>query len=208
MTTSDHFSVCRAFPKGIARSSRYSPFPRLRRQSISLLSDRRRASTLRRLRSRSHAIQNGIWTTITIASNSQGSHTGASLNAQGTFTWAFFPIVACERETLERAEEDRRIASTPARGVNLPRKAPKKRVCLSHGQVALLAGHPGECGTLVRVLSYTGLRRGEATALRVRDLDLLRLLIAVNGGERRGGNPTSRPTAAPRGGLLSPGDPN
>lgn len=80
---------------------------------------------------------------------------------------------------LERAEKDRRIAANPARGINLPRKVPKKRVYLTHGQVALLAGHAGEFGTLVRFLSYTGLRWGEATALRVQDLDMLRLRANV-----------------------------
>lgn len=80
---------------------------------------------------------------------------------------------------LDRAERDRRIPSNPARGVKLPRKVARKHVYLSHAQVALLADHAGPHGTLVRFLAYTGLRWGEATALRVGDLDMLRRRVTV-----------------------------
>lgn len=80
---------------------------------------------------------------------------------------------------LERAEKDRRIASNAARGVNLPRKRARARIYLTHVQVARLAEHSGEYATLVRFLAYTGLRWGEATALRVRDLDMVRLRANV-----------------------------
>ncbi|GAA3917636.1 phage integrase central domain-containing protein [Microbacterium invictum] len=76
---------------------------------------------------------------------------------------------------LDLAVDDRRLAANPARNLrSLPRRAPaKRRVYLSHEQVSVLAGncaHP----TLVLVLAYTGLRWGEATALRVRNVNRIR----------------------------------
>lgn len=50
---------------------------------------------------------------------------------------------------------------------------------LSHEQVDLLAESAGEHATLIQSLAYTGLGSGEATALRVRDLDTLRRRIGV-----------------------------
>lgn len=80
---------------------------------------------------------------------------------------------------LEVAVRDRRIAMNPARGVSLPRRAPKRRAYLSHGQVQVLARESGSHGPLVAFLAYTGLRWGEATALRVRDVDMLRRRVSV-----------------------------
>ncbi|EIC07527.1 integrase family protein [Microbacterium laevaniformans OR221] len=81
---------------------------------------------------------------------------------------------------LDVAIDDRRLASNPARNIrNLPRKGPgKRRVYLSHDQVATLAacsGHP----TMVLTLAYTGLRWGEATALRVRSVNRLRRRFVI-----------------------------
>lgn len=73
---------------------------------------------------------------------------------------------------LDTAVKDRRLAVNPARGVNLPRKTAKRKIYLTHQQVALLAQQAGVNGTLVEVLAYCGLRWGEATALRARDVDL------------------------------------
>jgi integrase len=75
---------------------------------------------------------------------------------------------------LDVAVRDRRIASNPARGVNLPKKRRGKHRYLSHEQVQLLADHSRNHATLVLFLAYTGLRWGEATALRVQDIDLVR----------------------------------
>lgn len=72
---------------------------------------------------------------------------------------------------LDTAVKDRRLPVNPARGVNLPRKRQKRHIYLTHQQVALLAEKAGANGTLVEVLAYCGLRWGEATALRVRDVD-------------------------------------
>jgi integrase len=82
--------------------------------------------------------------------------------------------------TLDVAVDDRRLATNPARHIrSLPRKGPgKRRVYLSHDQVATVAacsGYP----TLVLTLAYTGLRWGEATALRVRSVNPLRRRFVV-----------------------------
>lgn len=74
--------------------------------------------------------------------------------------------------------KDRRIAENPARGVKLPRKAKKRRVYLSHDQVTLLASESSQ-PTLILFLAYTGLRWGEATGLRVRDVLLERRRVHV-----------------------------
>ncbi len=81
---------------------------------------------------------------------------------------------------LDSAVKGKRLARNPARGVeNLPRKQPKSRVYLSHVQVAALAGAAGKHRTLVLLLSYSGLRWGEAVGLRVKHLDLLRKRLTV-----------------------------
>lgn len=75
---------------------------------------------------------------------------------------------------LADAVRDRLLARNPAQGMRLPRKTRKRPVYLNHQQVADLAAASGEYEALVLLLAYTGLRWGEVTGLRVRDLDLLR----------------------------------
>ncbi len=77
-----------------------------------------------------------------------------------------------------RLLSDRRTLSNPARGVSLPRKVKKPHIYLSHEQVRALAAaskYPG----LVLVLAYCGIRWGEATALRVKHLDMLRRRLMI-----------------------------
>jgi integrase len=96
---------------------------------------------------------------------------------------------------LDTAVRDRRIMTNPARGVNLPRKVNKEQRFLSHLQLQTLAKAAGPHETLILLLGYTGLRWGEATGLRVRDIDLVRrrINISVNavevGGEIVVGTP-------------------
>ena len=71
---------------------------------------------------------------------------------------------------LNHAVEDNRITKNPARALTIKKKPIPDEVFLSHTQVedlALTSRHPD----LVRFLAYTGLRWGEATALRVRNID-------------------------------------
>ncbi len=80
---------------------------------------------------------------------------------------------------LDVAVKDRRIPTNPARGVNLPRKGKKRRAYLTHRQVELLARQSRDKSTLVYLLAYCGVRWGEATGLRVGNLDMSRRRLFV-----------------------------
>jgi len=80
---------------------------------------------------------------------------------------------------LDAAVRDGRLARNPAAGVDLPRLPTTDRRYLTHAQLAVLAEHCGPHRLLVLVLGYTGLRWGEAAALRVRRVDLPRGRIEV-----------------------------
>lgn len=79
---------------------------------------------------------------------------------------------------LDDAVSDRRLLSNPARGVSLPRKVRKAHIYLSHEQVHELAA-ASKYPTLILLLAYCGMRWGEATALRVKHLDMLRRRIVI-----------------------------
>jgi integrase len=80
---------------------------------------------------------------------------------------------------LDGAVHDRRLARNVARDVKLPPKTrDARRHYPSHAQVQLLADHARH-PTLVLFLAYTGLRWGEATALRIRHVDTLRRRVKV-----------------------------
>ncbi|MGH9117913.1 MAG: tyrosine-type recombinase/integrase [Acidimicrobiales bacterium] len=61
----------------------------------------------------------------------------------------------------------------------MPRVQRREPVFLSHAQVAGLVEACGFYGLIVEFLAYTGLRWGEATALRVARVDLLRRRVHV-----------------------------
>lgn len=63
---------------------------------------------------------------------------------------------------------------------NLPRKTAKRHVYLSADDVHRLADESGAHRALVLTLAYTGIRWGEAVALRVRDVEFLRRRLAVS----------------------------
>lgn len=81
---------------------------------------------------------------------------------------------------LDNAVYDRRLAKNPARDVKLPPKGKDthRRHYLTHVQVQVLADH-SRYPTLILFLAYTGLRWGEATALRIRHVDTLRRRVSV-----------------------------
>ncbi|MGO4594835.1 tyrosine-type recombinase/integrase [Leifsonia sp. 2TAF2] len=80
---------------------------------------------------------------------------------------------------LDTAVRDHLIPSNPARGVKLPRRNSREHVYLSNEQVAALLAACGPHALIVATLAYTGLRWGEATALRVRDVDTKRRRLSV-----------------------------
>lgn len=72
-----------------------------------------------------------------------------------------------------------RIPRNPAEGVDLPRTVTKEKRFLTPGEVAALADGAGDYRAVVLTLAYTGLRFGEATALRVRNVDLMRRRLSI-----------------------------
>jgi integrase len=80
---------------------------------------------------------------------------------------------------LDHAKRSGRIRINPARGLALPRPERRDYVYLTHGQVLTLATEAGPWRLLILLLAYTGLRWGEATALRVCDVDFERRRIDV-----------------------------
>jgi integrase len=118
--------------------------------------------------------------------------TDLSSNRSATVTIRAHGILA---GILDTAVKDRQLVVNPARDVNLPRKTGKVRRYLTHQQVAQLAKQCGQHETLILTLAYTGLRWGEAIALRVHSLDIYRKRILVQAN-------------APRvGGKIVPGTP-
>lgn len=81
---------------------------------------------------------------------------------------------------LEDAVRDNRLSVNPAKGVKLPRRVKKPNAYLTHAQVHQLASEAGRYKSLILLLSYTGLRWGEAAGLRVSDIDFLRRRVTVH----------------------------
>lgn len=86
---------------------------------------------------------------------------------------------ACLAQILDLAMADRAIRANPARGVKLPRKDGAVKVYLTAEQLGQLAGACTRNGELVWLLGTVGLRWGEAAALRVKDVNVLRRRVSV-----------------------------
>lgn len=91
------------------------------------------------------------------------------------------------RLVLEYAVDAGKLAANPARGVKTPKIVNRRHAYLTVEQVELLALEAGEAGTMVRLLAYTGLRWGEAAALRVGDIDLARRRLHVHRSDTTAG---------------------
>ena len=72
------------------------------------------------------------------------------------------------------------LAVNPARGVKLPRRAPRQNTYLTADQLDALADEAGRYRSLVLLLGVGGLRFGEAAALRVSDIDFLRRRVSLH----------------------------
>lgn len=78
------------------------------------------------------------------------------------------------RQIMALAVKDGRLARNPAEGLGLPKPTQARKRYLTHQQVETVAEAVGaQWSLVVRFLAYTGLRWGEAAALRVGSLDLL-----------------------------------
>ncbi|MGE5763266.1 MAG: tyrosine-type recombinase/integrase [Mycobacterium leprae] len=86
------------------------------------------------------------------------------------------------KQIMDLAVLDGRLARNVAAPVKAPRARRGEQRFLTHAQLGALADECGPYRTLVLVLGYTGIRWGEARALRVKHVDLLlaRLDIAEN----------------------------
>lgn len=91
---------------------------------------------------------------------------------------------------LDDAKRDRLLAVNPAREVKLPPKRRKPNKYLTARQVAMLARESGKYGSLILLLSFIGLRWGEAAGLRVRDIEFLRRTITLHENAVRVGGET------------------
>src|ERR1051326_3712812 len=103
----------------------------------------------------------------------------ARLSLSGLGSSAVRQSVFVMSAALDHAVRSGRLRSNPARGLGLPRPGRRDYVYLTHRQVLDLAKAAGLWRLLILVLAYTGLRWGEATALRVCDVDFDRRRIEV-----------------------------
>ena len=97
---------------------------------------------------------------------------------------------------LDLAVRERRLASNPSVGVNLPALGERRRRYLTANQVDQLASNAGIGRLPVLILAYCGLRWSELAGLRVRDVDLMRrrlniecAVTEVNGGRLEWNSP-------------------
>ena len=90
--------------------------------------------------------------------------------------------------TFNVAVSEDRIQRNPAARITLAKKQPREAFFLTAQQVDALANEAGpRHGTMIRFLSYTGLRAGEVASLKVRNMDLMHKTVrVVEGGTGRG----------------------
>lgn len=82
-------------------------------------------------------------------------------------------------QVIDLAVDDRSIRENPVRGVPLPAKAKPRHVYLTMEQLVALAKECKDRKDLILLLGTSGLRWGEAIALRPMDLDPLRNRISI-----------------------------
>lgn len=81
---------------------------------------------------------------------------------------------------LKFAVKAKHLSANPAEEIELPERPEIKQRYLTHEQLHRLAVASGKLRTLVLVLGYCGLRFGEATALRVADVNIKARRISVS----------------------------
>ena len=104
----------------------------------------------------------------------------AELTASGYAPETVAKTMRWVRLTLNQPVTDRRILSSPASGIRLPKPRRSNMRVLDPVDVALLADAlPDRYRSLPLVAAYTGLRWGELAGLRVADIDMLRRRLTV-----------------------------
>ena len=106
---------------------------------------------------------------------------------------------------LDGAVRDRRIPANPARDVKTPKKSKKPKPYLSHKHVERLAA-ASRYPDVIRFTAYTGLRWGEVTGIRLRNVDLKRrrVLIEENAVEVNGHVQVGTPKTHERRAVVYP----
>lgn len=102
------------------------------------------------------------------------------LSATGGYRWeekglSASRVIQCYQvvdQVLRYAIRTKKLAINPADETVLPRKAEGEKRYLSHEQVDLVAYESGRFRALVFTLAYSGIRFGEAVALRAKNVDL------------------------------------
>ncbi len=123
------------------------------------------------------------WGTVAVADVDTGGIEGwiAGMGRKGAGATTVLRAVGVLSGILAGAVKAKRLAANPAKGVeNLPRKAGRRHVYLTADDVRRLADESGQRRVLVLTLAYTGIRWGEAVALRVRDVQFLRRRLTVS----------------------------
>lgn len=104
----------------------------------------------------------------------------SDLVAQGKGQATVVQVVKLLRRLLEVAVEEERIPRNPAHGVSVPHPTRREARFLSAEEVEAIGKEvPPRYRTLVYFLAFTGLRIGEASALRVRNVDLAEGIVRV-----------------------------
>lgn len=102
------------------------------------------------------------------------------------------------RAALKAAVRDKRLMTDPSEGVKLPRRAPRStalQVATSEQVGKLLAASVPEMRPFIGLCAFAGLRLGEASAIKVSDVDFLRRQVRVERQvqKRRGGRSEVKP---------------
>ena len=85
------------------------------------------------------------------------------------------------KQIMQLAVESRAIDFNPAKDVRIPANAPEKhREALTEEQQQWIIDTPHKMQRAAMVMMYSGLRRGELTALTCPDVDLIKNTITVN----------------------------
>jgi integrase len=104
----------------------------------------------------------------------------ADLRSRGVGEASIEMAVRFLSSTLARAVDEERIVRNAARGMRLSRARAREPRYLSDEEVlGLVEASPHRYQAMILVLAYGGLRLGEAVALRVDDVDLMRRRITV-----------------------------
>lgn len=158
------------------------------RRTVATFAEQWKAGRLARLKPSSRSVMEAAWRLH--VEPSWGRRAVASIRASEVEDWitkltekplgaqSIRRAVFVLSSVLTIAQRDGVIRSVPTANIDLPAKPKKPIRFLTHAQVDLLA----DCSSqpeLMLFLAYTGLRWGEAAALKVGHLDMLRRRIRV-----------------------------